>query len=220
MKNRGNNLIVGDTLRNSNLDAAIRMMSSDQLNAFDVSQVSESERSQFGDTPFGRGCLAALRLIETGVRCVEVTLTGWDSHVNNHEIQAGRISILDPAYASLIKELKKRDLLDSTMVVCGGEFGRTPWINPLGGRDHWPHGFSIALAGGGIQGGRVVGETDPNPARGAAPKASIKQPRPIEDVHATVFSAMGIEFQNELDTPIGRPMKICEGKPVQALLDV
>ncbi len=220
LKNRGNNLIVGDTLRNSNLDAAIRMMSSDQLNAFDVSQVSESERSQFGDTPFGRGCLAALRLIETGVRCVEVTLTGWDSHVNNHEIQAGRISILDPAYASLIKELKKRDLLDSTMVVCGGEFGRTPWINPLGGRDHWPHGFSIALAGGGIQGGRVVGETDPNPARGAAPKASIKQPRPIEDVHATVFSAMGIEFQNELDTPIGRPMKICEGKPVQALLDV
>ena len=103
---------------------AIRMMSSDQLNAFDVSQVSESERSQFGDTPFGRGCLAALRLIETGVRCVEVTLTGWDSHVNNHEIQAGRISILDPAYASLIKELKKRDLLDSTMVVCGGEFGK------------------------------------------------------------------------------------------------
>ena len=220
LKNRGNNLIVGDTLRNSNLDAAIRMMSSDQLTAFDVSQVSESERSQFGDTPFGRGCLAALRLIETGVRCVEVTLTGWDSHVNNHEIQAGRISILDPAYASLIKELKKRDLLDSTMVVCGGEFGRTPWINPLGGRDHWPHGFSIALAGGGIQGGRVIGETDPNPVRGAAPKASIKQPRPIEDVHATVFSAMGIEFQNELDTPIGRPMKICEGKPVQALLDV
>ncbi|MGI9497574.1 MAG: DUF1501 domain-containing protein [Mariniblastus sp.] len=219
LKNRGNNLIVGDTLRNSNLDAAIRMMSSDQLTAFDVSQVSESERSQFGDTPFGRGCLAALRLIETGVRCVEVTLTGWDSHVNNHEIQAGRISILDPAYASLIKELKKRDLLDSTMVVCGGEFGRTPWINPLGGRDHWPHGFSIALAGGGIQGGRVIGETDPNPVRGAAPKASIKQPRPIEDVHATVFSAMGIEFQNELDTPIGRPMKICEGKPVKDLLD-
>lgn len=219
LKNRSNNLIVGDSLGNSNLDAAIRMMSSDQLKAFDVSQVSESERSQFGDTPFGRSCLAALRLIETGVRCVEVTLTGWDSHVNNHEIQAERISILDPAYASLIKELKKRDLLDSTMVVCGGEFGRTPWINPLGGRDHWPHGFSIALAGGGIQGGRVVGETDPNPMRGAAPKASIKQPRPIEDVHATVFSSMGIDFQNELDTPIGRPMKICEGKPVKVLLD-
>ncbi|MEO1866003.1 MAG: DUF1501 domain-containing protein, partial [Pseudomonadota bacterium] len=97
LKNRGNNSIVGDSLKNSNLDAAIRLMSSDQLNAFDVSQVSESERAKFGDTPFGRGCLAALRLIETGVRCVEVTLTGWDSHVNNHEIQAGRINILDPA---------------------------------------------------------------------------------------------------------------------------
>jgi hypothetical protein len=219
LKNRGNNSIVGESLKSSNLDAAIRLMSSDQLNAFDVSQVSESERAQFGDTPFGRSCLAALRLIETGVRCVEVTLTGWDSHVNNHEIQAGRINILDPAYASLIKELKKRDLLDSTMVVCGGEFGRTPWINPLGGRDHWPHGFSIALAGGGIQGGRVIGETDPNPKRESAPKASLKQAHPIEDVHATVFSAMGIKFQTELDTPIGRPMKICEGKPVQALLD-
>ena len=219
LKNRGNNSIVGDSLKNSNLDAAIRLMSSDQLNAFDVSQVSESERAKFGDTPFGRGCLAALRLIETGVRCVEVTLTGWDSHVNNHEIQTGRINILDPAYASLISELKKRDLLDSTMVVCGGEFGRTPWINPLGGRDHWPHGFSIALAGGGIQGGRVIGETNPNPVRDSAPKASLKAPHPIEDVHATVFSAMGIEFENELDTPIGRPMKICEGKPVKALLD-
>ncbi|MDE0937898.1 MAG: DUF1501 domain-containing protein [Mariniblastus sp.] len=220
LKNRRNNLIVGDSLRNTNLDAAIKMMSSDQLNAFDVSQVSESERSQFGDTPFGRGCLAALRLIETGVRCVEVTLTGWDSHVNNHETQAGRINILDPAYASLIKELKKRDLLDSTMVVCGGEFGRTPWINPLGGRDHWPRGFSIALAGGGIQGGRVIGETDSNPARDAAAKGLLKEPHPIEDVHATVFSAMGIEFQNELDTPVGRPMKISEGKPVKALLDL
>lgn len=216
---RTGNRVVGDSLRRSNLDAAIKMMSSDQLNAFDVSQASESERSQFGDTPFGRGCLAAIRLIESGVRCVEVTLTGWDTHVNNHELQAGRIDILDPAYAALIRELKRRDLLDTTMVVCGGEFGRTPWVNPVGGRDHWPHGFSIAMAGGGIQGGRVIGETSPEPVKGAPVKESLKDPHPVEDIHATIFSAMGIDFQQELDTPIGRPMKISEGKPIKNLLE-
>ncbi len=218
LKNRNNNRVVGDSLRNSNLDAALEMMSSEQLSAFDVSKVPKAERMQFGDTPFGRGCLAAIRLIESGVRCVEITLGGWDTHVNNHELQAGRINILDPAYASLIRELKKRDLLDSTMVVCGGEFGRTPRLNPVGGRDHWPHGFSIAMAGGGIQGGRVVGETSPAPEKGKKSLDTLKDPHPVEDVHATIFSAMGIEFEKELDTPVGRPMKICQGKPISGLM--
>ena len=146
-KRRTNNVVRG-TLGNHNLDAALKMMSSEQIKAFDVSQVPTAERVQFGDTPFGRGCLAAIRLIETGVRCVEITLGGWDTHANNHELQAGRINILDPALASLVKELKKRDLLESTVVVCGGEFGRTPHMNPVGGRDHWPHGFSLAIGVG------------------------------------------------------------------------
>jgi uncharacterized protein (DUF1501 family) len=190
------------------------------LSAFDVSNVPVAERMQFGDTPFGRGCLAAIRLISAGVRCVEITLTGWDSHVNNHELQAGRILILDPALAALISELKKRDLLESTLVVCGGEFGRTPHMNPVGGRDHWPHGFSMALAGGGIQGGRVVGETSVEPARSSqTPLQDLKDPRPVEDIHATILSALGIDFERELETPIGRPMQICQGQPIEILLE-
>lgn len=220
LKKRRNNRIVGDTLANSNLDAALKMMSSEQLNAFDVSQTPAAERAQFGDTPFGRSCLAAIRLISAGVRCVEITLTGWDTHVNNHELQAGRINILDPAFASLIRELRKRDLLESTMVVCGGEFGRTPWVNPLGGRDHWPHGFSIAIAGGGIKGGRVIGETSPDPKRDAKkPTENIADPRPVEDLHATILAAMGVDFRQELQTPIGRPMQVCQGRPIDDLLN-
>lgn len=203
-----------------NLDAALRMMSSEQLSAFDVSGEPETIRVQYGDTPFGRGCLAARRLIEAGVRCVEVTLGGWDSHIDNHELQAGRIKILDPAFAALVRDLKSRGLLDSTMVVCGGEFGRTPHLNPVGGRDHWPHGFSIALAGGGVQGGRVVGETNPNPEKGGASKLKeLKDPHDISDVHSTILSAFGIDGGKELDTPVGRPMKISEGSPIKRLLE-
>jgi len=220
LRGRQNNRVVQGSLGNHNLDAALQMMSSEQIQAFDVSTVPKAERLQFGDTPFGRGCLAAVRLIETGVRCVEVTLDGWDTHANNHELQAGRIDILDPALASLIKELKKRDLLDSTIVVCGGEFGRTPWVNPVGGRDHWPHGFSIAIAGGGIQGGRVVGASSPNPKRDGNAEGRIKElqnSHPVEDVHATIYDALGIDYEQELDTPVGRPMQICKGKPITEL---
>ena len=203
---------------NHQLQTALGMMSSEQLGAFDVSTAEKSLLDEYGNTPFGRGCLAAVRLIETGVRCVEVTLDGWDTHVNNHELQAGRIGVLDPALASIIKDLKRRDLLDSTLVVCGGEFGRTPWVNPLGGRDHWPSGFSMALAGGGIQGGRVIGETSPNPKRDVLDRHSeLRDSHPVEDVHATILGALGVNCSRELDTPIGRPMKICEGKKIGRL---
>ncbi|MEM7455552.1 MAG: DUF1501 domain-containing protein [Planctomycetota bacterium] len=213
-----NNRSVDGRIGTHNLDAAVDMMSSEQLSAFDVSSVPLEERMQFGDTPFGRGCLTALRLIERGVRCVEVTLDGWDTHVNNHELQAGRIDILDPAIASLIKELKARDLLESTLVLCGGEFGRTPWLNAAGGRDHWPHGFSLAIAGGGIQGGRVIGETTSTPARESKDRSNeVVDSHPVEDVHATVFKALGIRWRKELDTPVGRPMRICEGQSIDEL---
>ncbi len=211
--------IAPDSLKNQNIDAALRMMSSELLQAFDISGVPQKERIQFGDTPFGRGCLSAIRLISAGVRCVEVTLSGWDSHVNNHELQAARIAILDPAFAMLIRELKQRELLDSTLVVCGGEFGRTPWLNALGGRDHWPNGFSLALAGGGIQGGRVVGETSPLSKQDSPnPNDNLKDSHPVEDVHATILSALGVDYQRELQTPIGRPMKLCQGRPIDKLL--
>ncbi len=221
LKKNSNNKNVAGSLGTHQQNAALRMMSSDQLSAFNVMDVPNSERLAYGDTAFGRSCLAALRLIEKGVRCVEVTLGGWDTHANNHELQAARINILDPAFANLISELKKRDLLETTMVVCGGEFGRTPHLNPLGGRDHWPHGFSIAMAGGGIQGGRVIGETSPTPKRDEKkPKSLLKNPHPVEDVHATILSQMGIDYEEELDTPIGRPLAVCEGSPITSLLDV
>lgn len=188
------------------------MMSSAQLKAFDVAQEPAAVVSAYGDTSFGRACLAARRLIEAGVRCVEVTLDGWDTHVNNHETVKGLLKTLDPAYASLLKDLRDRGLLDRTVVLCGGEFGRTPKINLAGGRDHWPNGFSLALAGGGIRGGTVLGATDPEGKKGP------ESPVSIADIHATLLKAVAIDPAKELETPIGRPIKLSEGKPLAALL--
>jgi uncharacterized protein (DUF1501 family) len=104
------------------------------------------------------------------------------------------------------------------MVLCGGEFGRTPNLNPLGGRDHWPQGFSMAIAGGGIQGGRVVGATSPTPKLDGKDKSvNLMDPHKVEDIHATIFDALGIDFKQQLNTPIGRPMAISEGTPIVEL---
>jgi uncharacterized protein (DUF1501 family) len=203
----------------ASVEAARRMMSSEQLRAFDVGQTPQSLREKFGDSPFGRACLAAIQLIEVGVRCVEVTLDGWDTHVNNEEIVRGRCQILDPAFAALIKELKARGLFESTIVLWAGEFGRTPRVNPAGGRDHWPHGFTAAVAGGGIAGGRVIGETSPNIDEKAADKTRfVTDKRNVEDLHATILHALGIDFTQELKTPIGRPMALSQGKVIDELL--
>ena len=194
------------------IDRARVMMSSEQLRAFEVSKEPEQLRKDYGDNPFGRGCLAARRLIEVGVRCVEVTLDGWDAHVNNHEIHRNRAKDLDPALAALIRDLKERGLLDRTLVLCAGEFGRTPKINVAGGRDHWPGGFSIVMAGGGIRKGFVLGATDP---QGIKPPV---QPVPVADIHATILEAVGLNPVKENVSPVGRPIKLSEGKPVAALL--
>lgn len=218
-RGRLQNLDANRTLHESSIEAARKMMASDQLKAFDVSAAPQSLRESFGDTPFGRGCLAAMQLIEVGVRCVEVTLDGWDTHVNNEASVAERNKSLDPAFASLIRELKSRNLLDKTIVLCGGEFGRTPRLNPAGGRDHWPHGFSIALAGGGIAGGRVVGETAAVPQLDEKDRLrDVGDPRNVEDIHATVLQALGIDFAQEVVTPIGRPMQLSKGQVIRDLL--
>ncbi len=222
-KGRIKKLDEAKTLHVDSIKRAQKMMSSDQLKAFDVSKEPEALRKDFGDEPFGRACLAAVRLIEVGVRCVEVTLDGWDTHANNHALVAGRNKILDPAFAALIKELKNRGLLEKTLVLCGGEFGRTPAVGAAaGGRDHWPHGFSIALAGGGIRGGMTIGSNDPNPKLDRKDikdlADNVHDPRNVEDIHATVFSALGINFEEELLTPIGRPMAISKGKVIKELL--
>lgn len=209
------------TLQSATIGAAVKMMSSEQLKAFDVKEEPESVRRQFGDTPFGRGCLAAARLVEAGVRCVEVELSGWDSHVNNQEIQTNRVKELDPALASLIRILQERNLFNQTIVMCGGEFGRTPIINPAGGRDHWPHGFSVLLAGGGIRGGVAIGETDPEGSKLEHPVAFEIEPGKgvqIANIHATVLHALGIPYRKELMTPIGRPMALSPGAAISGLL--
>lgn len=207
------------TLQESSIAAARQMMSSDQLRAFEVSQAPEALRKEFGDTPFGRACLAAMQLVEVGVRCVEVELSGWDTHANNESGVRSQCGILDPAYAALLKQLAARNLLDSTLVLCTGEFGRTPRINPAGGRDHWPHGFTAALAGGGIGGGRVVGETSPEPELAQNKwTADVAEPRNVEDLTATILDALGIDFTQEYDTPIGRPMAFSKGKVIRELL--
>ncbi|MEZ5385025.1 MAG: DUF1501 domain-containing protein [Prosthecobacter sp.] len=209
---RAPDLDKNKTLHQLSMQQARRMMTSEQLNAFDVSKATAAERDAYGDTPFGRGCLAAVRLIQTGVRCVEVTLTGWDTHANNLEGQAAQVKILDAAYASLIRDLKKLGLLESTIVICGGEFGRTPKINNVGGRDHWPHAFSMLVAGGGFAGGRVIGSTDPE-----GEKKEPENPVLVEDLHATVQDLLGIDYEKEIMTPVGRPMALSKGEPVKEL---
>jgi hypothetical protein len=210
---RGRKTRVEASMHRQTLAHARVMMTSEQLKAFDVSQEPESLRKEYGDSPFGRGCLAARRLIEIGVRCVEVNLDGWDGHVANYELHRSKIKVLDPAFAALLRDLSQRKLLDRTIVLCCGEFGRTPKINLAGGRDHWPTGFSLALAGGGIRGGKVLGETDPEGVKDCV------KPTQVEDVHATVFSALGLNPAKENVAPAtGRPVKLSAGKPIRELL--
>jgi uncharacterized protein (DUF1501 family) len=210
---RGRRARVEATLHRESFARARAMMSSEQLRAFDVSREPAAVRAEYGDTPFGRGCLAARRLIEVGVRCVEVTLKGWDSHVNNHEIHRGLVAQLDPAFAALLGDLARRGLADRTVVLCGGEFGRTPKVNVAGGRDHWTSGFSMALAGGGLRGGLAVGETEPEGGTVA------RRPIAVADVHATVLAALGLDPAREnVDPATTRPIKLSTGRPIPELL--
>lgn len=200
------------TLHRTSIERARRMMSSDQLAAFDVSDAPKAEREAFGDTAFGRSCLAAVRLVEVGVRCVEVTLNGWDTHINNYEGQAKQLGILDPALAALIGLLKDRDLYENTIVMVATEFGRTPKLNLAEGRDHWPHGFSVLLGGGGFRGGLAIGETDPT-GESQEPTGKVR----VEDIHATIFHQLGIDYDYEQMTPIGRPIAISDGRVIREL---
>jgi hypothetical protein len=210
---KGRSARVQSTLHRETMARARVMMTSEQLKAFDVSQEPAAVLAEYGDSPFGRGCLAARRLIEVGVRCVEVTLDGWDTHVNNHESHLKLVKVLDPALATLIRDLDRRKLLDRTIVLCYGEFGRTPKINPFGGRDHWPTGFSLALAGGGLRGGVALGATDPEGSKDPI------NPIPAEDVHATILKAVGLDPVKENLAPLtGRPLKLSAGRPIRELL--
>ena len=201
------------TLHQDTVRRALTMMTSEQLKAFQFEDEPAEIRAAYGDTPFGAGCLIARRLVEVGVRSIEVNLDGFDTHANNFSGQSTQAKIFDPAFAALIHDLKRRDLFDSTVVLWTGEFGRTPAINNVAGRDHWPTGFSCVVGGGGFQKGLVIGETDPE-----GKKTDPSDPIEIYDLFATIMKTLGVEYNKEVTTPIGRPMALCKGKPIERLL--
>jgi uncharacterized protein (DUF1501 family) len=182
--------------------------------AFDIHAEPEKLRDQYGRTSLGQSCLMARRLVEAGVRCVTIDHSNWDTHDNNFAVlKRDLLPALDAALSTLFRDLADRGLLASTLVVVTGEFGRTPRINKNAGRDHWGPAFTVALGGGGIQGGRVVGKTD---ARAERPASDPYGP---EDLSATMYHLLGIDPEDEFYTPEGRPVKIANnGRLIQELL--
>ncbi|MYC65427.1 MAG: DUF1501 domain-containing protein [Acidobacteriia bacterium] len=179
--------------------------------AFDISAEPAELRDAYGRTTIGQGALLARRLVEAGVRLASIFQWGYDTHVNNEPEHKKLVPEFDRAFVTLLEDLEQRGLLDSTLVLVIGDFGRTPKINFSGGRDHWPGAFSVALAGAGIQGGAVIGETDGHAAE------PIRRPVSIEDLGATVYEALGIDYRKNYHAN-GRPIAINkEGQPVEEL---
>ncbi len=190
-------------------DKAANMVLSPRLKAFDLTQEPEKTREKFGSNSFSQGCLLARRLVEVGVTYVEVRSPGnWDTHQDNFTRVAGIAKDVDPGFAALVADLKERGMLDSTLVVWMGEFGRTPRINPNGGRDHWPRSFNVALAGGGIRGGQVIGSTN-------ADGTDLKdRPVGVADLLRSMCHSLKIDPRRENTSPLGRPLKIVDGGSV------
>ncbi|GMW00603.1 MAG: hypothetical protein AMXMBFR84_17400 [Candidatus Hydrogenedentota bacterium] len=214
-------------LLDENFHQAYTLMSSATAReAFDLSQEPEVVRAAYGQNKFGQSCLLARRLIERGVRFVTVNMfetvfneITWDIHgsapfspIECYTNQVG--PMFDFAYSSLLEDLKQRGMLENTLIVAMGEFGRTPKINPAGGRDHWPQTWSILMAGGGIQGGRVVGKTD---AIGGYP---VERPVSPAEVIATVYHCLGIDIETDLQGPGTRPIPVVDygTKPIFELI--
>jgi hypothetical protein len=185
--------------------------------AFDLSREPPAVRDRYGRHSWGQSHLLARRVVEAGVRFV-TTVNGpsivWDTHANNFQQLKNRlVPPMEQAYSALLDDLTERGLLDETLVVWMGDFGRTPLINAGAGRDHWPQCYTMVLAGGGVAGGVVVGESD---RQGALPKS---QPVGPADIHATVFTALGHDPQRTTYlSPEGRPFPLSEGEPIRQLL--
>ncbi len=185
-------------------DQTARMALSPRVKAFDVSQEPEKVRDAYGRSAFGQGCLMARRLVEAGVTFVEVQAGGWDTHSNELPALKKLIPPVDQGTAALLADLKDRGLLDRTLVIWMGEFGRQPRINRTAGRDHYPQAFSLALAGSGVKGGRVVGATDKEGVEVA------ERPVTVPDLFCTFCKALDIDPRFENQSNVGRPLKIVE----------
>lgn len=181
--------------------------------AFDVSAENQGIRDLYGMTTFGQGALLARRLVEAGARFVTISKGNWDTHDRNFQrLSQQLLPELDRAYAALLTDLSQRGLLDRTLVILMGEFGRTPRINPRGGRDHYSRCRFVAFAGAGIRGGQVIGKSD---ATGSAP---VERPVAVEDVSTTLYSALGIDYHKQYITPTGRPIHLATGgSPIKEL---
>jgi uncharacterized protein (DUF1501 family) len=209
----------------ANEEAFNRVFSARAKKAFDVAGEKESLRSRYGLNTFGQSCLLARRLVEQGVRLVTVNMFDtvfneitWDCHADGGSL-AARLDdyketlcpMFDSAYTALLEDLYQRGLLDNTLIVAMGEFGRTPQLNPRGGRDHWPGCWSILFAGAGIRGGQVIGSSDKT---GAEPKDRPVSPA---EVAATVYQGLGIDLSLRLPGLENRPMPLVEAEPVEEL---
>lgn len=184
----------------------VRFMNAPELAAFDLERESQSVRNHYGMNGFGQGCLLARRLVETGVRFVEVTLRGWDTHQDNFTRVGSVCGELDPGFASLIDDLVERDLWDSTLILWMGEFGRKPDINEQEGRDHFTRGYSVLLGGGGVPEGLAIGSTS------ADGQEIADRPVSVPDLFHTVLSALGIDPATEFLTPSKRPITLVDEK--------
>jgi hypothetical protein len=194
---------------------AAEILRSDRVRtALDLSREPDALRDDYGRTPLGQGALAARRLIEAGARFVTLGFGGWDTHGENFRALRDRLlPPLDKALSALVRDLESRGLLDETVVVCAGEFGRTPRVNATAGRDHWARSMSVLLAGGGFPGGAVYGSTD---GRGTAPTRDACSP---DDLAATLFQRLGFGPRHEVATASGRPVPIFrEGKVLPLIL--
>lgn len=200
---------------------AMRMVETQARKAFQLEDEKPELRDEYGRNRFGQSCLLARRLVERGVAFVEVTLAntpmnpaGWDTHGDNFNQVKSLSQVLDPAWATLMRDLRERGLLESTLVIWMGEFGRTPKINQNGGRDHFPLAWSAVVGGAGIKGGQVVGKTGPGG------ESVTDRPVSVADLYATFCRALGIDHHKENISPEGRPIPIVDrgGKPVNELI--
>jgi uncharacterized protein (DUF1501 family) len=190
------------------LESTLDLMTSQQMAAFRVDDEPAAAREKYGNSGFGRGCLMARRLVEVGVPFVEVTLGGWDLHQNCFTTLRTKLPELDQAMGALVDDLAERGMLDDTVVLWMGEFGRTPRINEQAGRDHFARAWSVVAGGGGLAGGRVVGSTNDDGT------AVTSEPYSSEDLMATVCQALGVSLATEFTATNGRPMKIANGGKV------
>lgn len=191
---------------------AVRLLKSPDLEAFDINKEDASVKEAYGSNRIGQGCLLARRLVEKGVRFVEVEHGGWDNHNNIYDSFNSRAGELDTAIAALLDDLQQRGLLDKTLVVLSTEFGRTPKINANAGRDHHPVSFSSMIAGAGVRGGEVVGRTD---SEGKTVEEGHCFPA---DLNATIGYACGLPLDKEIMSPNGRPFRLAnEGTPLKSI---